>query len=39
VPVRDADPVDAPVELVPDEQPHKPNPKLQKMITALKRYF
>ena len=39
VSVRDADPVDAPVELVPDEQPHKPNPTLQEMIAALKRYF
>jgi len=39
VPVRDDGPVDDLVELVSDEQPHNPNPKLQEMIAALKRYL
>jgi hypothetical protein len=39
VPVRDEYPVDDRVELVSDEQPHNPNPKLQEMIAALKRYL
>ena len=39
VPVRDVAPVDDLVELVSDEQPHNPNPKLQEMIAALKTYL
>jgi hypothetical protein len=38
VPVRD-EPGDEPVELVSDEQPQNPRPKLQEIITALKKYF
>ena len=38
VPVRDDVPVDD-LELVSDEQPHNPNPKLQEMIAAPKRYL
>ena len=39
VPVRDDDPVDDRGEPVSDEQPHNPNPKLQEMIAALKKYL
>ena len=38
VPVRDDAPVDD-LELVSDEQPQRPKPKLQEMIAAVKRYL
>ena len=37
VPVRDDEPDDDPVELVSDEQPQSPTPKLQEMTIACKR--
>ena len=39
VPVRDDDPVDDPVELVSDEQPHNRTPKLQEIIAADNKYL